>query len=219
MTAITSIAFDHQQYLGSDAGRHCRRKGRHRQAGRPAWSSARWMRKPYAAIERIARARGAPLIRAADGVAAVARPDTGTIGLRTPVRDYGDVTVGLAGAHQIGNAVVAVRMLELLDERGIAVPPQRDRVSARPAFVAGPTGSAAIDGRSRDPARRGPQSGRRGRAGVLSAGIGIGTAAARVRRDARQGHGGHAEGAPPGRRPADRHPRLESPLRGSRSAR
>ncbi len=36
MTAITSIAFDHQQYLGSDAGRHRRREGRHRQAGHPA---------------------------------------------------------------------------------------------------------------------------------------------------------------------------------------
>ena len=31
--------------------------------------------------------------------------------------------MGLSGAHQIGNAVVAVRILELLDSQGMAVPP------------------------------------------------------------------------------------------------
>jgi len=42
--------------------------------------------------------------------------------LRTPARDYGDVTISLRGAHQIGNAVVAVRLLELLDQQGVGVP-------------------------------------------------------------------------------------------------
>src|SRR6185295_7601675 len=44
------------------------------------------------------------------------------IRLRTPARDYGELTISLRGAHQIGNAVVAVRLLELVDQRGLAVP-------------------------------------------------------------------------------------------------
>jgi dihydrofolate synthase/folylpolyglutamate synthase len=63
------------------------------------------------------------------------QPTAAAIGLRTPVRDYGHLTVGLAGAHQIGNAVVAVRILELLDDRGIAVPPDAIRAAlARPSW-------------------------------------------------------------------------------------
>jgi dihydrofolate synthase/folylpolyglutamate synthase len=44
--------------------------------------------------------------------------------LTTPSRDYGEIMIGLRGAHQIGNALVAVRVLEVLDEMGIAVPPE-----------------------------------------------------------------------------------------------
>ena len=119
MTAITSIAFDHQQYLGPTLADIAGEKAGIVKPGVPM-VVGEVDAEPYAAIETIARERGAPLVRAADGVTTGARPDTGTIGLRTPVRDYGDVTIGLAGAHQIGNAVVAVRMLELLDARGIS---------------------------------------------------------------------------------------------------
>jgi dihydrofolate synthase/folylpolyglutamate synthase len=76
-----------------------------------------------AVIAAIVRDRGAPLIRATDGVSALRRPGTATVALQTPVRDYGEVVVGLKGAHQVGNAVVAVRILELLDQQGVAVPP------------------------------------------------------------------------------------------------
>jgi dihydrofolate synthase/folylpolyglutamate synthase len=44
------------------------------------------------------------------------------IRLRTPTHDYGELTISLRGAHQIGNAVVAVRLLELLDALGVRVP-------------------------------------------------------------------------------------------------
>jgi dihydrofolate synthase/folylpolyglutamate synthase len=77
--------------------------------------------EPLTAIADIAKERGAPLIRAADG-AEVIRHGFDTITLRTPARDYGEVAMGLAGAHQIGNALVAVRILETLDAQGIAVP-------------------------------------------------------------------------------------------------
>ena len=220
MTAITSIAFDHQQYLGSDARRDRRRKGRHHQAGRPDGRRRGRCRRPYAAIERIARERGAPLVRAADGVTTVARPAAGTIGLRTPVRDYGDVTIGLAG-------------------RAPDRQRRRRRPHARAARCAGNRGAARRRSCQRSPGR--PWPGRLdlrrltdGREMLLDAahnpagaaalasylrGSGSGRAAARVRRDARQGRRGHAAGAAPGRRPADRHPRLESPLRRSRPAR
>jgi dihydrofolate synthase / folylpolyglutamate synthase len=41
--------------------------------------------------------------------------------LRTPVRDYGAVRLALRGAHQTANAIVAVRLLEVLDARGVTV--------------------------------------------------------------------------------------------------
>ena len=44
-------------------------------------------------------------------------------GLRTPARNYGTVRLALGGAHQAANALVAVRLLEALDGRGVAVGP------------------------------------------------------------------------------------------------
>jgi dihydrofolate synthase/folylpolyglutamate synthase len=132
-TAITSIAYDHQQYLGSTLIEIAREK-----AGiiKPRVPVVVGDVEPavLGAIAEIARERGAPLIRAADGVTVARRP-AATIGLRTPVRDYGEVTMGLQGAHQIGNALVAVRMLELLDSQGIAVPAGAVRSAlARPSW-------------------------------------------------------------------------------------
>jgi dihydrofolate synthase/folylpolyglutamate synthase len=43
--------------------------------------------------------------------------------LKTPRCDYGRVELALRGAHQLDNAVVAVRLLETLDECGVTVPP------------------------------------------------------------------------------------------------
>ena len=132
-TAITSIAYDHQQYLGSTLVEIAREK-----AGiiKPRVPVVVGDVEPQvlATIAEIARARGAPLIRAADGATVTRRP-AATIGLRTPARDYGDVTIGLPGAHQIGNALVAVRILELLDSQGIAVPAGAVRSAlARPSW-------------------------------------------------------------------------------------
>ena len=126
LTAITSIAFDHQQYLGSTLREIAREKAGIIKPGVPvvvgdvgpeAWD----------VIERVARERGAELIRAGDGVD-IARLTPGAAGdnvfrLRTPARDYGTVTLALRGAHQVANAVVAVRLLETLDACGVAVPP------------------------------------------------------------------------------------------------
>ncbi len=125
VTAITSIGLDHQQYLGRTLREIAIEK-----AGiikpRTPLVIGRMDREARAAIERVAQERNARVILASDEVQIVrVKPDaTGQIiHLRTPVRDYGDMTIGLAGAHQIDNAVVAVRLLEALDAQGVAVPP------------------------------------------------------------------------------------------------
>jgi dihydrofolate synthase/folylpolyglutamate synthase len=120
MTAITSIAFDHQQHLGSTLAEIASEKAGILKPGVPA-VLGRLPAEALAAIDAVARVRGAPLHHAFDGVAVSRRPRTEAVSLRTPVRDYGETELGLAGGHQIDNAVVAVRMLELLDAGGIPV--------------------------------------------------------------------------------------------------
>jgi dihydrofolate synthase / folylpolyglutamate synthase len=132
-TAITSIAYDHEQYLGTTLAEIAREKGGIIKQGVPV-VVGELDPEPFAAIADIAQKRGAALITASDGVT-VTRSTGAAIGLRTPGHDYGDVTIGLQGAHQIGNAVVAVRMLELLDSHGITVPPDAVRSAlARPSW-------------------------------------------------------------------------------------
>jgi dihydrofolate synthase/folylpolyglutamate synthase len=101
-TAITSIAYDHQLYLGSTLADIAREKAGIIKPGVPVVIG------PLApdaerVISDAARGKGAPLIRAV--------PD-----------DVGTRPVGLAGAHQRANAAVAVRLLETMQERGIEVP-------------------------------------------------------------------------------------------------
>jgi dihydrofolate synthase/folylpolyglutamate synthase len=120
-TAITSIAYDHQQYLGSTLAEIATEKAGIIKPGVPVVVGD-VDSEALTAIAGIARDRGAPLVRAAGGVT-ITRRSPNTIALCTPARDYGDVTIALPGAHQIGNALVAVRILELLDSQGIAVGP------------------------------------------------------------------------------------------------
>jgi dihydrofolate synthase / folylpolyglutamate synthase len=120
VAAITSIALDHEQYLGSTLGQIATEKAGIIKSGIPIVVGA-VDGEADAAIAAIANERGAPLIRAMEGVT-VAREPHCTMRLRTPARDYGHVRMALRGAHQIGNAVVAVRILEALDERGITIP-------------------------------------------------------------------------------------------------
>jgi dihydrofolate synthase / folylpolyglutamate synthase len=134
LTAITSIAFDHQQYLGPTLGDIAREKAGIIKPGVPVVVGD-VDSEAFAAIEAVAASRGAPLIRvgAADPVSG---PAPHEIRLRTPVRDYGTVRLGLRGAHQIANAAVAVRLLELLDAQGVAVPEAAIRAAlAQPGWA------------------------------------------------------------------------------------
>ena len=125
-TAITSIDFDHQKYLGSTLGDIAAEKAGIIKAGVPVVVGDVGP-EAWATIERVAGERGAKVIRARDGVEltpVAASPDAASsnvFSLRTPVRDYGVVGLALRGAHQRANAVVAVRLLETLDALGVAV--------------------------------------------------------------------------------------------------
>ena len=120
-TAITSISFDHEQYLGSTLGLIASEKAGIIKPGVPVVVGD-LDQEALDAVRVVADERGAPLIRAAAGVTFAPGAEAGVYRVRTAVRDYGNVKLGLRGTHQIGNAVVAISILELLDSRGISVP-------------------------------------------------------------------------------------------------
>ena len=124
--AITSIAFDHEAYLGHTLGAIATEKAGIIKPHVPV-VVGRVPPEAETAIDAVARERASEVVRAWDGVIVEpgghARGAPTRVRLRTPAHDYGEITLSLRGAHQVGNAVVAVRLLELLDERGVIVPP------------------------------------------------------------------------------------------------
>src|SRR5213082_1803365 len=101
-TAITSIAFDHQLHLGTTLGAIAREKAGIVKPGVPLVVGP-LEREAEDAIAAIAAERGAEVIHASPA-------------------DADGFVVGLPGDHQRANAGVAVRLLRLLDARGIDVP-------------------------------------------------------------------------------------------------
>ncbi|HKF66910.1 MAG TPA: folylpolyglutamate synthase/dihydrofolate synthase family protein [Vicinamibacterales bacterium] len=125
VTAITSIDFDHQQYLGSTLDAIAGEKAGIIKAGVPVVVGD-LRPEAMAAIEAVARERQASIVPARQGVttspATSGTASANTFDLRTPARDYGTLTLSLRGDHQVANAIVAVRLLEQLDQRGVGVP-------------------------------------------------------------------------------------------------
>ena len=103
VTAITSIDLDHQQYLGDTLNAIAAEKAGIIKPGVPVVVGD-VAPEALAVIEDVARERGAALIRA----------DRGT-------REYGPIRLGLRGAHQAGNARVAMRVLETLEGLGVTI--------------------------------------------------------------------------------------------------
>ena len=133
VAAITSIGFDHELYLGRTLREIAAEKAGIIKAGTPV-VVGRIPPEALDEIEHSARDRRAEIIRAWDGTeaAGVVDPtaDVESMGpwplrrrirLSTPVRDYGELDLALAGDHQIDNAVVAVRLLESLNDVGLGV--------------------------------------------------------------------------------------------------
>jgi dihydrofolate synthase/folylpolyglutamate synthase len=126
VAAITSIGFDHQQHLGGTLREIATEK-----AGiiKPRTPIVLGPLPPEAlnAVALVAQAQEAELIDARNGVIVDDKPTSEGFGptrfrMRTPARDYGEVTLALLGAHQVENAIVAVRVLEALHRTGVAIP-------------------------------------------------------------------------------------------------
>jgi dihydrofolate synthase/folylpolyglutamate synthase len=132
--AITSIGHDHHEQLGPTLDLVAGEKAGIVKPGVPV-VIGRLDRVAADVVTAVARERRAPVVEAQDGV--VVRPagdaegDRQRLFLRTPLRDYGLVELALAGAHQVDNAVVAVRLLEIVDRMGISVPPEAIRAGLR----------------------------------------------------------------------------------------
>jgi len=105
VTAITSIDFDHQKYLGDTLAEIAGEKAGIIKPGVPVVVGD-VTPDAFSVIARTARERGAELIRA-----------------DAPGRDYGPIRLGLRGDHQIANARVAMRILETLERQGVAIGP------------------------------------------------------------------------------------------------
>ncbi len=102
VSAITSIGFDHQLYLGSTLAAIAREKAGIIKPGVPV-VAGEMDREALAVIDEVAREQGAEIVHAA-------------------AADVGSRAIALPGAHQRSNAAVAVRVLERADARGLRVP-------------------------------------------------------------------------------------------------
>jgi dihydrofolate synthase/folylpolyglutamate synthase len=123
---ITSVDFDHEQYLGDTLEAIAREKAGVIKKGAVVVLAANPL-----VVERVIRNAcrnvGASLVRGVDGVTADVRMANGRacLTLTTPVRAYGTLRVALPGRHQALNATTAVRLLELLaSTRGFAIGPE-----------------------------------------------------------------------------------------------
>ena len=123
--AITTIGMDHQQHLGPTLEAIATEKAGIIKSGMPVVIGD-LPAEALGVVQRVARERGASLIEASRDVLIDAAMADGRarMSLRTPSSAYGPMTLALRGAHQIGNAVVAVRLLEAVRGAAIDVPPK-----------------------------------------------------------------------------------------------
>ena len=105
VTGITSIGFDHEQYLGTTLRAIAIEKAGIIKTGIPVVVGS-LAAEAFEAIAEVAHTRGAALIRADD----------------EELSRYGPLPLALRGRHQRGNAAVAAALLHALDARGVAVP-------------------------------------------------------------------------------------------------
>ncbi|MBI3400577.1 MAG: bifunctional folylpolyglutamate synthase/dihydrofolate synthase [Acidobacteria bacterium] len=101
-TAITSIAFDHEQYLGFTLADIAFEKAGIIKPGVPVVVGD-LAPEAAAVIARVARQHGAEIIQAS-------------------ATDAEPFAIGLRGRHQVINAAVAMRLLEVLNAQGLTVP-------------------------------------------------------------------------------------------------
>ncbi len=120
--AITSIALDHQQHLGDTIEQIAFEKAGIIKPGMMLVAGP----LPEAALRvigRIAQEREAQLVEAAAGVHVESemRDGRAQLTIETPHGRYGPLRLALRGEHQIHNALIAVRVLEVAHAAGLDV--------------------------------------------------------------------------------------------------
>lgn len=129
VTAIVSVARDHEQHLGDSIAAIAEQKAGIVKRGVPAVAGP-LPAEAHAVVVRVCADREAPLVDALDGVIVTRERREGRIVLSvtTEAARYGPLTLALRGAHQAQNAVVAIRVLEQAAARGLPV--TREAISA-----------------------------------------------------------------------------------------
>lgn len=116
---VTRIALEHTEYLGSDLASIAAEKAGIAKPGVP-FVTTESADAVVAVLEREALARGAAFERldVAGAVSGLeARGEGSVFDLATPLRRYDGLRIRMGGAHQVANAVLAVRLAELLPAR------------------------------------------------------------------------------------------------------
>ncbi len=113
--AITSIDFDHEQYLGNTLAAIAAEKAGVIRRDIPVIVGL-VPKEARDVLVSMCDLAGAEFIEADSNVTIKSKIEDGRtiLHLRTPTRDYGWVPLGLRGDHQVPNALVAVRLLEEL---------------------------------------------------------------------------------------------------------
>lgn len=122
VAAITTIGMDHQQHLGSTIAAIAREKAGIIKTGVPVVIGD----LPQDAVDvvrAVAERHGSAVIHAHAGadVGVTLEDGRARLTLETPEDRYGPLTLSLRGAHQVGNALVATRLLEIARGHGMTV--------------------------------------------------------------------------------------------------
>jgi dihydrofolate synthase/folylpolyglutamate synthase len=122
VSAITSIAFDHQRHLGNTLGSIAFEKAGILKTGVPAVVGDVPL-EARSVIEAVAAEQNVQIVDAPATLVdhVTMRRGRATVTVVTPFRRYEDVELALHGTHQIANGVVAVRVLEQLERAGVAL--------------------------------------------------------------------------------------------------
>jgi dihydrofolate synthase/folylpolyglutamate synthase len=115
--AITSIDFDHEQYLGNTLAAIAGEKAGVIRRAIPVVVGP-LPAEAHDVIVSACASAGAVFIEADSGVRVESTSERGrtSVRIQSPIRDYGWVPLGLRGEHQVPNALVAVRLLEQLEQ-------------------------------------------------------------------------------------------------------
>ena len=152
VSAITSIAFDHERHLGSTLAAIAGEKAGIARKGVPLVVGDLPL-EARTVVEKAAQTVGADVVEAAHAGGCVdVRDGVATVSFTSETADYPAVSLSLAGRHQVANAATAVRVLELANQRGLRVDQEAimtaltdARWPARLEWLRLPEGSLLID--------------------------------------------------------------------------